>query len=51
MTRWRYVTRMRPQDGMSNPCLPSVVSMNEAVRLYIWMKLDFHVHAGPVLHH
>ena len=33
---------------LRNPCLPSVVPMNEAVRL--WMKLDCHVHAGPVLY-
>ena len=39
-----------------NPCLSSVVPMNETVRL--WMKLDCHVHVGPapctdpaVLHH
>ena len=32
---------------VGNPCLPSVVSINEAVRL--WIKLDCHVHAGPIL--
>ena len=34
-----------------NPCLPSVVPMNEAVRL--WMKLDCHVLCtdAAVLHH
>ena len=32
---------------VGNPCLPSVVPMNEAVRL--WKKLDCHVHAGLVL--
>ena len=31
---------------VGNPCLPSVVPMNEAVRL--WLKLDCHVRAGPV---
>ena len=29
---------------VANPCLPSVVPMNEAVRL--WMKLDCHVHVS-----
>ena len=32
---------------VGNPACPSVVPVNEAVRL--WMKLDCHVHAGLVL--
>ena len=32
---------------IGNPCLPSVVPTNEAVRL--WMKLDCHIHEGHVL--
>ena len=32
---------------VGNPCLPSIVPMNEAVRL--WMKLNCHVHACHVL--
>ena len=30
---------------VGNPCLPSVVPMNESVRL--WMKLDSHIHGVP----
>ena len=32
---------------VGNPCLSSVVPMNEGMRL--WMKLDCHIHQGPVL--
>ena len=32
---------------VGNPCLQSVVPVNEAMRL--WMKLDCHVHTGLVL--
>ena len=32
---------------VGNSCLPSVVAMNEVVKL--WMKLDCHFHVGPVL--
>ena len=33
---------------VGNPCLPSVVPMNEAVRL--WMRLDCYDHAGHFLY-
>ena len=32
---------------VGNPCLPSVVPMNEAVKL--WMKLHCYVDVSPVL--